>query len=399
MAYNKETGMYEGFIYLLENNINNNKYVGQTNRTIEKRFKEHIRDCDKFDYAIYNALNKHGYENFSITELEKCVCDNKKNLSKLLDEREIYWVAYYDTYYNGYNETIGGQNNPPNRFPDRPVIEYTIHGDFISRYDSARSASDATGFSRSDISSCCLRTKVHRVQNRIFRFEDSPLTDEEKLFYINKYPTIVQFDFEGNIINKFEFVAQAKEYLKDNGCEYAAGSNISDACAGHIKFAYGYVWRYNNDPFDKYELPIQIIVEQRNLITGELINTFNSYKEAAIATGSDDSCINMCCLGKQQYHNGYIWCLQGNFNKNIKIKLKEKSVAQYTAYGELIRYFNSIKEASEITSINHCSINDVCHGRHMFAGGFVWRFKDDNFTKYDVDIDKYHMHLKRLHNN
>lgn len=30
MSYNKETGMYEGYIYLATNVINNKKYVGQT---------------------------------------------------------------------------------------------------------------------------------------------------------------------------------------------------------------------------------------------------------------------------------------------------------------------------------------------------------------------------------
>jgi len=25
-----------------------------------------------------------------------------------LSEREIYWIEYYNTYYNGYNATLGG---------------------------------------------------------------------------------------------------------------------------------------------------------------------------------------------------------------------------------------------------------------------------------------------------
>lgn len=34
MAYNKETGMYEGYIYKIINNINNKAYIGQTITTI-----------------------------------------------------------------------------------------------------------------------------------------------------------------------------------------------------------------------------------------------------------------------------------------------------------------------------------------------------------------------------
>lgn len=37
MAYNKELNVYEGYIYLIKNKINNHKYVGQTLQTIEKK--------------------------------------------------------------------------------------------------------------------------------------------------------------------------------------------------------------------------------------------------------------------------------------------------------------------------------------------------------------------------
>ena len=40
--YNKETDMYEGYIYKISNNVNDKVYIGQTIETIEKRFKDHI---------------------------------------------------------------------------------------------------------------------------------------------------------------------------------------------------------------------------------------------------------------------------------------------------------------------------------------------------------------------
>ena len=51
---------------------------------------------------MYRAFRKYGIENFSICELEKC--DNS-----ILDEREIYWINYYQTYKKGYNATAGGE--------------------------------------------------------------------------------------------------------------------------------------------------------------------------------------------------------------------------------------------------------------------------------------------------
>ena len=51
-------------------------------------------------------MNHYGFDNFIITQLEEC--DNN-----ILNEREKYWIAYYNTYIGnnnswGYNMTPGG---------------------------------------------------------------------------------------------------------------------------------------------------------------------------------------------------------------------------------------------------------------------------------------------------
>lgn len=93
-----------GYIYLIINQINQKKYIGQTRRTIQQRYKEHLKLASSDDKRhLYRAMRKYGVNNFTIQELEK-VEDNTD-----LDSREQYWIAYYDTYRAGYNETLGGE--------------------------------------------------------------------------------------------------------------------------------------------------------------------------------------------------------------------------------------------------------------------------------------------------
>ena len=93
----------QGYIYLIENKINNKKYVGCTAYTLECRFQEHIKDLSRFpNRPLYRAMKKYGIENFSMIALERCD-------ESLLTEREIYWIKKLDTYKNGYNATLGGE--------------------------------------------------------------------------------------------------------------------------------------------------------------------------------------------------------------------------------------------------------------------------------------------------
>lgn len=56
-----------GFIYKIYNDVNNKVYVGQTNGTIEERFKQHLKKVNSVDrktYPLYNAMRKYGIEHF-----------------------------------------------------------------------------------------------------------------------------------------------------------------------------------------------------------------------------------------------------------------------------------------------------------------------------------------------
>lgn len=93
-------------IYKITNLVNNKIYIGQTIfNTCAHRWKYYRNIIGKNyapNVAIVNALNKYGYDNFKFECIESNI-----DLEQL-DDRERYWIAYYNSYKEGYNETTGG---------------------------------------------------------------------------------------------------------------------------------------------------------------------------------------------------------------------------------------------------------------------------------------------------
>lgn len=95
-----------GLIYIITNSINDKVYIGQTIQTLKKRWQGHCRKAfskNEADMKIKRAIYKYGKEFFFIKELERCNVEE-------LDEREIYYISLYNSYYTGYNSTKGGKS-------------------------------------------------------------------------------------------------------------------------------------------------------------------------------------------------------------------------------------------------------------------------------------------------
>lgn len=87
------------YIYKITNKINGKSYIGQA-FDYKKRWKEHINHKA---YAIGAALELYGVENFDFSIIE---------YTNNYNDREKYYIKYYNTFRNGYNLTLWRRRRP-----------------------------------------------------------------------------------------------------------------------------------------------------------------------------------------------------------------------------------------------------------------------------------------------
>lgn len=276
-----------GYIYKITNDINNKSYIGLTTTTVEQRWSKHIRNYQTVDYALYKAMRKYGIDHFLIQMVERC--DNE-----CLNERERYYIDLYDTYNNGYNETRGGEGNT---LYDRSEI--------CSLWDDGYSV----GHIAEQIGS--VRSSVYSVL-----LDYSGYSPEESLRRRNGLlkKRVCQFDLNGELLQTFNSAKEAESFVQ------ASHGAIGCCCNGMFghRTVKGYVWLWE-DHKEKIGEVIQDLKQSRRSIpqmqnvvqftlSGDIVATYNTAKEAAIALGKKkDSHIGDCCKGRRKSAFGYMW--------------------------------------------------------------------------------------------
>lgn len=166
-------------VYCHTNKINGKQYIGITSMSLEDRCGKdgtRYRNC----IAFWNAIQKYGWDNFSHTVLAYDLTREKAN------ELEIYYISKFNTMVpNGYNLSPGGEvyerteemrkhmsevmtgnksrtgmknsekhkkrmselmkGNTYGAYKGRPVLQYTLSGEFVAEYSSSAEASRKTG--------------------------------------------------------------------------------------------------------------------------------------------------------------------------------------------------------------------------------------------------------------
>ena len=88
-------------IYKFTNKENGKVYIGQS-VNVERRIQSHYWPSHAEQRTPFDKILQAHSNLFTYEIVEECSAD-------LLDEREQYWIEYYNSYYDGYNCTLGGK--------------------------------------------------------------------------------------------------------------------------------------------------------------------------------------------------------------------------------------------------------------------------------------------------
>lgn len=182
---------------------------------------------------------------------------------------------------------------------------------------------------------------------------------------------IDQYDLEGNLLNTYNSVSEAK---RKTGVKHISGVLLGERCT-----AGGFYWSYHGEGFRPKRIKTHYTSVVQYDLRGNFIKEFSSIKEAIEETGATGityACVHHTKAGK------WLWCYKGD--KVIPYtypKYKNKLVRPVNCFsqdGKLVATYFSLAEAERKTNISYANISACCCGKRKTTGGYFWSFADEN---------------------
>lgn len=246
------------------------------------------------------------------------------------------------------------------------VIQYDLAGNVVQHFVSVTEAAKA------------LQTKIYNLKkvltNRIKHFKGFVLRYETDTYngeYANytKTKKVSQYTKEGKLVKIYDSVIQASD---ETGISHYT---ISRCALLKVKFASGFVWRYEGDIYegDYTKRVLKVVVRQYEK-NGNFIKEFESASAAASSLNLDSTVIFSCINGKIKTAGGYVWRSKDQPYKGEYADHHSPSsgrpITQLDEQDNIIATFKTITAASKATGVRF--------KQHDFSvkftyKGFQWR--------------------------
>lgn len=305
-------------VYKITNQINNKSYIGITTRSLKQRWNEHLREAFNPNADGYNTVFKKALRKYDVDSWVKEIIDTSATNLAELKEQEQYWIKFYNTY--AFSKNSQGYNS-------------TLGGD------------GAIGCNNSPVDSF-------------------------------------------NIISgeKIKSYSSLKEASEDLGSRIDRIGQKNNSCGGLCFLYHEAIEGLSKQEIIEYIHSLYPYLVYQLDIDGKVINIFRNTVQAANAMNCSRGNLTLACEGKRRLCKGFQWAYQKNLQNKINKKVEDlpvqgKAVCQYGLNGKKIQTWINILEAKKQLNISDAHISSTCKGTRKSAGGYQWRYLEDNIKK------------------
>ena len=231
-----------GIIYKVTNQENGKIYIGQTIQTLNERKNKHYYKARQEEYTTHfiNALRKYPEEVFTWEIIDE------EETQEALDEKEKYWIAYYNSVEEGYNTKDGGQTIVvTDKFLKQcgsyPFYAFDLKGNKLGEFLNQREFSRQYGVGKGDIYRM-LHNQAHYC-NGVICIDKETFTEERlrecvKQAQIKATPFIARNIETGEVFGPFTNKTECKKALG------LKSNHISEVLEKKRKTQEGYTFVY-----------------------------------------------------------------------------------------------------------------------------------------------------------
>lgn len=302
-------------IYKITNLINGQIYIGQSinikSRWRKERSNAFLEGSPDYDSSRSEAFRVFGLENFFFEIIEECPKEK-------LNEREKYWIAYYNSYYNGYNDTKGGAGSASDISLNDEQVKM-IRDQLLNTIKT--NIEIAKEFNVSENTVCGINTGYYRHESNIDYPIRKPKT--KKKAYCKKCGIELKDSDSKLCLNCYALslrkverptAEELKQLLLDaNGNFTAIGKQFGITDNAIRKWCKAYDMPFHTNDY-KTQKPKRIPqpvepckpVAKLDIKTGEVLEIYPSIYQAEQANGNTKH-ISQVCRGKRKTCQGFGW--------------------------------------------------------------------------------------------